>query len=80
MRIFIYSLEKILYEGDIKSLTTKTSLGEITILDHHRPLVTDILNSVMKVIDLNDKEHYFNVAGGFLEVNNLNEIKALVFK
>jgi F0F1-type ATP synthase epsilon subunit len=80
MRVFIYSLEKILYEGEAKSLTTKTSLGEITVLDHHRPLITDILKSILKIIDNNGKEHYFNVSTGFLEVNNLNEVRALIFE
>jgi F0F1-type ATP synthase epsilon subunit len=80
MRVFIYSLEKILYEGEAKSLTAKTSLGEITVLDNHRPLITDILKSVLKVIDLNNKEHYFETSSGFLEVNNSNEVKALIFE
>jgi len=80
MRVFIYSLEKILYEGEAKSLTVKTSLGEITVLDNHRPLITDILKSVLKVIDLNNKEHYFETSSGFLEVNNSNEVKALIFE
>jgi len=80
MRVFIYSLEKILYEGEAKSLTAKTSLGEITVLDNHRPLITDILKSVLKVIDLNNKEHYFETFSGFLEVNNSNEVKALIFE
>ena len=78
MRVFVYSLEKILYEGEAKSLTAKTSLGEITVLDNHRPLITDILKSVLKVIDLNNKEHYFETSSGFLEVNNSNEVKALI--
>jgi F0F1-type ATP synthase epsilon subunit len=80
MRVFVYSLEKILYEGEAKSLTAKTSLGEITVLDNHRPLITDILKSVLKVIDLNNKEHYFEISSGFLEVNNSNEVKALIFE
>jgi F0F1-type ATP synthase epsilon subunit len=80
MRVFVYSLEKILYEGEAKSLTAKTSLGEITVLDNHRPLITDILKSVLKVIDLNNKEHYFETSSGFLEVNNSNEVKALIFE
>jgi F0F1-type ATP synthase epsilon subunit len=80
MRVFVYSLGKILYEGEAKSLTAKTSLGEITVLDNHRPLITDILKSVLKVIDLNNKEHYFEISSGFLEVNNSNEVKALIFE
>ena len=80
MRVFVYSLEKILYEGEAKYLTAKTSLGEITVLDNHRPLITDILKSVLKVIDLNNKEHYFETSSGFLEVNNSNEVKALIFE
>jgi len=80
MKVFVYSLERILYEGEVKSLTVKTSGGEITILDNHRPLITDILKSVLKVIDLNNKEHYFRTSSGFLEVNNLNEVKVLIFE
>lgn len=78
MQTSIYSLKKILYDGEAKLINCKTSLGEITILNNHIPLISDLIEGVIKVIDVNDKEYYFNIASGFLEINSLNQVKILV--
>lgn len=78
MQISIYSLKKILYDGEAKLINCRTSLGEITILNNHIPLISDLIEGAIRIIDLNDKEYYFNIASGFLEVNSLNQVKILV--
>lgn len=78
MQTSIYSLKKILYDGEAKLINCKTSLGEITILNNHIPLISDLIEGVIKVIDINNKEHYFNIVSGFLEINSLNQVKILV--
>lgn len=78
MQLGIYSLEKVLYHGDAVEVNCRTRSGEITILDHHAPLISMLAPGVVKVIDGNRKEHYVPVASGFLEVNSRNEAKLLV--
>ena len=78
MQLGIYSLEKVLYNGAAREVNCRTRSGEITILDHHEPLITILDKGVMKVVDENDTEHYFPVASGFLEMNSHNEAKILV--
>ena len=68
MKLSIYSLKKILFQGEAKEVNCKTSNGEITILDNHRSLISTLKKGVIKVIDKNEKEHYTPVSSGFLEV------------
>lgn len=78
MRIIICSPKKILYRGEGKKVTCQTSVGEITILDYHRPLITDICPGIIRLLDLENKEHFFEAKSGFLEVNYLNSLKILI--
>lgn len=78
MKIGVYSLQKVLYQGDVESVNCETATGEITILDHHRPLISILKKGVMKVVDREKKEHYIPVASGLLEVRSGNEAKFLV--
>ena len=78
MQLGIYSLEKVLYHGDAVEVNCNTKSGEITILDHHEPLISILAEGTVKIIDNNRKEHYVPVISGFLEVNSRNEAKLLV--
>ena len=78
MNLNIYSLKNVLYRGDVSAVNCKTTSGEITVLDHHRPLVSLLPRGVIKVADTNKKDHYFEIASGFLEVRNTNEMRMLV--
>lgn len=78
MTIGVYSLQKVLYQGEAASVNCQTRSGVITILDHHRPLISVLKQGTMKIIDKNQKEHYIPVSSGFLEVRSGNEAKFLV--
>ena len=78
MKVSIYSLKKILFEGDASSVNCKTKNGEITVLDHHRPLISELTKGVMKITDPAHKEHFIPVGGGFLEVQKNNRVSLLV--
>ncbi|MBI4095010.1 MAG: F0F1 ATP synthase subunit epsilon [Candidatus Liptonbacteria bacterium] len=78
MKLAIYSLKKILFQGKAESVNCKTALGEITVLDHHRPLVTKLAPGVIKIIDKEKKDHYIPVSSGFLEMNSGNQAKLIV--
>ncbi len=78
MKLSIYSLKNILYQGEVKSFNCKTTTGEITVLNRHKPLISVLTNGVVKVGDINQKDHYFQIAGGFLEIKSTNEARLLV--
>ena len=68
MQLGVYSLEKVLYQGEAVSVNCQTAAGEITILDHHQPLISILKKGVVKIIDKEKKEHYINASSGFLNV------------
>jgi len=78
MKLSIYSLKKILYEGDAASVNVKTTSGEITILDHHRPLISELAKGTIAIVDSANKEHFVPVLSGFLEVSSDNRAKFII--
>lgn len=78
MKLAVYSLKRVIYEGEIKLVNLKTAEGEITVLDHHRLLISVLKPGTVKIIDTSEKEHYIPVVSGFLEINSGNQAKLLV--
>lgn len=78
MKLGVYSLEKVLFQGDAKSVNCNTSSGEITILDHHEPLISILQKGIITIVDEAGKEWYIPVSSGFLEVDSGSQTKILV--
>ena len=78
MKLSVYSLKNILFQGEALSLNCKTVMGEITILDHHETLITVLSAGILKVLDENKKEHFFEIKSGFLEVKPDSEVRCIV--
>jgi F-type H+-transporting ATPase subunit epsilon len=66
MKLFIYKLGEILYEGEADSVTMPTETGEITVLHHHIPLVTHLAKGTIRIKNGAAKE--FQTNGGFAEI------------
>lgn len=78
MKLSIYSLKKILFQGEAELLNCKTAMGEITILDNHETFIGVLTQGVAKIIDAQKKEHFFEITSGFLEVREDNEVRCIV--
>ncbi len=78
MHLSVYSIKKVLFEGEAESINCKTVNGEITILDQHRPLITELAPGTIKIIDSQDKENYFLITTGFVEVQTHNRARIIV--
>ena len=78
MKLSVYSLKKILFQGEARLLNCKTVMGEITVLDNHETLITVLSAGVIKIIDKQDKDHFFPIKSGFLEVKEKNEARCIV--
>lgn len=77
MKLSIYSLKKIVYEGEADSVNMQTVGGEITVLNNHRPLLSMLTEGVLK-ITANGQEQFFQVKSGFVEVKEDNSVRLLV--
>jgi len=82
MRLSIYSLKNVLFQGEAKLLNCKTVMGEITVLDNHETFIGVLAAGVIKVVENppagGKKEHFFPVKSGFLEVKEGNEVRCIV--
>jgi len=78
MKVSVYSLKKVLFEGEAQAVNCQTVGGEITILDFHRPLISMLKAGPLRVTDTGQKDHYFPIVSGFLEVDGGNRAKLLV--
>ncbi|OHA27086.1 MAG: hypothetical protein A3C06_01135 [Candidatus Taylorbacteria bacterium RIFCSPHIGHO2_02_FULL_46_13] len=64
MHLYIYSLDKTLFEGETNSVILPSQDGEIGVLPHHEPLVTALRKGVVAVGDGEEKKN-FEIEGGF---------------
>ena len=78
MKLGVYSLKKVLFQGEAEAINCKTASGEITILDNHRPLISILQPGTIKITNSAKKEQYIPVASGVLEVKEDNEARMLV--
>ena len=56
----------VLYEGDIKRLTATASAGSFGMLPNHVDYLSDLVPSVLAVIDSDEDELYFGIDEGML--------------
>jgi F0F1-type ATP synthase epsilon subunit len=78
MKLGVYSLQKVLFQGDATSVNCNTRMGEVTILDNHEALISIVEKGTMKIVDGDRKEWYIPVSSGFLEVDSDSQVKILV--
>ena len=67
MDVQIISPDRNLYDGKADLVTVPGTSGSIGILNNHAPLVSPLKKGKVKVI-LNEKEQFFNIDGGVVEV------------
>ena len=78
MKLGVYSLKKVLFQGDAKSVNCNTRLREITVLDKHEPLISILVKGTMTIVDAAGEKHYIPVGSGFLEIDSGSQAKILV--
>ena len=77
MRLNIISLKGVEFDGEISLLNLKTTSGEITVLDHHRPLITALVKGRAILAKENRDVFNFDIKSGFLEVGDDNQVTLL---
>ncbi|OHB22156.1 MAG: hypothetical protein A2939_00035 [Parcubacteria group bacterium RIFCSPLOWO2_01_FULL_48_18] len=72
MKLYIYSLEKTLFEGDGDVISLPTTEGEISVLNNHIPLVTPLGKGKIKIragSGFDEEKREFEVVKGFVQIN-----------
>ena len=76
MTVEILTLENILLSAEVKSVVVPGKSGRFEMLNHHAPVISLLDEGTIKVTDLNNKETYFEILGGSIEMSN-NKITIL---
>jgi F-type H+-transporting ATPase subunit epsilon len=70
MHLEIITPDKKVFEGEVKLVQVPGSKGSFEILKNHAPIISTLEAGKIKVIGSDDKENFFKVDGGVLEVKN----------
>ncbi len=74
MFLEIITPDKKIYSGKIKLIKVPGSKGSFEILKNHAPIISTLEKGEIKVIDLSNKESFYNIDGGMLDASNNNII------
>jgi F-type H+-transporting ATPase subunit epsilon len=67
-----------LYEGEASAVNAKTLVGEITVLDHHQPLISMLTEGAIRITDNIEGDKWFEAKSGFIEVEPGNSGRLLI--
>ena len=70
MLLDILTPEKLLYEGEIKSVKLPGTNGEFEILNNHAPIISTLSKGEICVTNTNNDKQKFNINGGVIEMQN----------
>ena len=70
LNLDIITAERVVFKGEVNSVTAPGKLGEFQILYNHAPLVSTLDTGRIKIVNSSGKEISFSVSNGILEVRN----------
>ena len=71
MKLSIYSLKNILFQGEASLLNCQTMAGEITVLDKHEALISVLTAGVSRIIDEKKQEQFFEIKSGLRDASSI---------
>ena len=74
LKIKVVTPERIVFEDEVNSLSTMTSMGEITILPGHVPLVANLRAGETVLRKKGKEDELLATSTGFVEVRNGQEV------
>ncbi len=72
MKLEIITPEKRLFDGKVKLIQVPGTKGSFEILKNHAPVISTLVAGKVKVITEADKQEYFDVISGIVEVKANN--------
>jgi F-type H+-transporting ATPase subunit epsilon len=76
LNVAVVSVDQNIWSGEAKSLIAKTTEGEIGILAGHEPVLSLLVDGVVRVEAADGSKVEVNISGGFLAVDN-NSVRVL---
>ncbi len=70
LKVAVVSVGQNIWSGEAKSLIAKTTEGEIGILAGHEPVLSLLVDGVVRVEGTNGEKVQVSISGGFLAVDN----------
>lgn len=68
--------ERVVFKTDVDQVTLPTTMGEITVLPHHAPLVATLVPGVARlVVGKNDED--VAVSGGFIQISADGSVRVI---
>lgn len=77
MRIGIYSIKETIFEGEGMSISVPTPLGEMTVLEHHIPMVSAVSPGEIRCTLTDNTVTILPFHGGIVEVRPESEVVIL---
>ncbi len=74
--LFIATPEKVVFDGEVKSLLAPGTVGYMEILTDHASIISTLRPGRMEVIDKEGKKWLWSISGGYLDVMH-NEVSLL---
>lgn len=68
MKLAVYTIDKTLFSGEAEKIIARTSTGEITVLDGHIPLISELIMGEIRILDSEKRETRIAIQSGFIEV------------
>ena len=78
LELKIISLKEVVYNDYVDSVTLPTAAGEITVLPHHAPLISELKGGAIRARANGAAEKTFPIDGGFIEVSHRNRLTVLI--
>lgn len=72
MKVFkltVITPKKIVLEKEVVSVSAPSVNGEITVLAHHQPLFSQLIEGVVRIKTNETEEDFLAIGGGYLETN-----------
>jgi len=76
LKLKIVSPEKIVFKGDVESVTVPGTAGEFEILTDHAPIISSLESGKVTYVN-KEGQQTINVSGGFVSVQK-NEVNVCV--
>lgn len=79
LKLEIVTPQKVLYSGNVLSVSVPGSLSPFQVLYNHAPIVSSLETGLVKIVDEENNTRFYAVSPGFTEVHS-NKIAILVDK
>ena len=77
MKVKITKPDNTLYDGEARLVSLPGTGGMFEILENHAPIISSLQRGILRLIDINEEEHSYEVRGGVVK-GELNDLLILV--